>query len=104
MITMICKIILNYNSKYPWESAPSKDVEAQQYVLQDLASGNYEKGNVTLWHWKKDGILYRRQSAALIKQISCYSKLGERFLYIIDMSPAKIYFLKLNKFIIHPKQ
>lgn len=52
---------LNYNSKYPWESAPSKDVEAQQYVLHDLVSGNYEKGNVTLWHGNKDEVLYRRQ-------------------------------------------
>lgn len=52
---------LNYNSKYPWESAPSKDVEAQQYVLHDLVNGNYEKSNVTLWHGKKEEILYRRQ-------------------------------------------
>lgn len=52
---------LNYNSKYPWESAPSKYVEAQQYVLHDLVNGNYEKSNVTLWHGKKEGILYRRQ-------------------------------------------
>lgn len=52
---------LNYNSKYPWEAAPSKDVEAQQYVLHDLVNENYEKGNVTLWHGKKDEILYRRQ-------------------------------------------
>ncbi|OPJ64769.1 DUF2264 domain-containing protein [Clostridium oryzae] len=52
---------LSYNSKYPWESAPSKDVEAQQYVLQDLTTGNYEKCNVTFWHGKKDEILYRRQ-------------------------------------------
>lgn len=52
---------LNYNSKYPWESAPSKDLEAQQYVLHDLVSGNYEKGNVTLWHGNKDEVLYRRQ-------------------------------------------
>lgn len=52
---------LCYNSKYPWESAPSKDVEAQQYVLKDLTSGEYSKGNVTLWHGIKAGALYRRQ-------------------------------------------
>jgi len=52
---------LSYNSKYPWESAPSMDVEAEQYVLQDLTTGNYEKCNVTFWNGKKDEILYRRQ-------------------------------------------
>lgn len=52
---------LSFNSKYPWESAPSKDVEAQQYVLKDLTTGEYSKGNVTLWHGIKDKVLYRRQ-------------------------------------------
>ncbi|SFR88431.1 DUF2264 domain-containing protein [Anaeromicropila populeti] len=52
---------LSYNSKYPWESAPSTDVESQQYVLKDLTSGNYEKCNVTFWSGMKEGILYRRQ-------------------------------------------
>jgi hypothetical protein len=52
---------LCFNSKYPWESAPSNDVEAQQYVLKDLTSEEYAKGNVTLWHGIKDGALYRRQ-------------------------------------------
>jgi hypothetical protein len=52
---------LCFNSKYPWESAPSEDVESQQYLLKDLTSGSYERGNVTFWHGEKEGILYRRQ-------------------------------------------
>lgn len=52
---------LSYNSKYPWESAPSKEVESMQYVLKDNTSGNIEKCNITLWHGRKDGVLYRRQ-------------------------------------------
>lgn len=52
---------LCFNTKYPWESAHTADVEAQQYVLQDLLTGNFEKGNVTFWYGKKEGILYRRQ-------------------------------------------
>ena len=52
---------LSYNSKYPWEAAPSKEVEAQQYVLKDLSLGHIEKANITLWHGEKEGVLYRRQ-------------------------------------------
>ncbi|MDF2844644.1 MAG: hypothetical protein K0R00_3070 [Herbinix sp.] len=52
---------LCFNSKYPWEAAPSEEVESQQYVLKDLTSGNYEKCNVTFWHGEKEGVLYRRQ-------------------------------------------
>ena len=52
---------LSYNSKYPWESAPSKEVESMQYVLKDSTSGNIEKCNVTLWHGMENGVLYRRQ-------------------------------------------
>lgn len=52
---------LCFNTKYPWESAPAKQIEAQQYVLQDITDGSYEKCNVTLWHGLKDGVLYRRQ-------------------------------------------
>ncbi|BCJ93855.1 hypothetical protein acsn021_14240 [Anaerocolumna cellulosilytica] len=52
---------LCFNSKYPWESAPSKDVEAQQYVLKDSTTGDYSKANVTFWHGKREGVLYRRQ-------------------------------------------
>lgn len=78
---------LCYNTKYPWESTPNhcgnekqlwrqlkdkpessklddkKDiyVEAQQYVLKDLSTGNIEKTNVTLWNKSKNGVLYRRQ-------------------------------------------
>ncbi len=52
---------LAYNSKYPWEAAPSEDVESMQYVLKNGREDEPQKGNVTLWHGHKDGILYRRQ-------------------------------------------
>lgn len=52
---------LSFNSKFPWEAAPSEEVEAQQYVLRDVTTGKYEKANVTLWHGEKEGVLYRRQ-------------------------------------------
>jgi len=52
---------LCFNTKYPWESAPLKAVEAQQYVLEDITTGAYQKANVTFWHGVKEGILYRRQ-------------------------------------------
>lgn len=52
---------LCYNTKYPWESAPSADVEAQQYVLRDSTSGRLSRANVTFWQGKKEGVLYRRQ-------------------------------------------
>ncbi|WP_160680896.1 DUF2264 domain-containing protein [Clostridium sp. C8-1-8] len=52
---------LCFNTKYPWEAAPAKHVESQQYVLQDITDNSYEKCNVTLWHGLKDGVLYRRQ-------------------------------------------
>jgi hypothetical protein len=52
---------LCFNTKYPWESAPAKHVEAQQYVLHDVTGDFYEKGNVTFWNGLKDGVLYRRQ-------------------------------------------
>lgn len=52
---------LCYNTKYPWEAAPSDAVEAQQYVIEDTTKGIFEKGNVTCWYGKKEGVLYRRQ-------------------------------------------
>jgi hypothetical protein len=52
---------LCYNTKYPWEAAPSEAVESQQYVLEDVTTGKFEKGNVTYWHGKKEDVLYRRQ-------------------------------------------
>lgn len=52
---------LSFNTKYPWESAPAENIEAQQYVLGDVTTGNYEKSNVTFWHGLKDNVLYRRQ-------------------------------------------
>lgn len=52
---------LSYNTKYPWESAPNKRIEAQQYVLEDMTYDTFEKANVTFWYGMKDKILYRRQ-------------------------------------------
>ncbi len=52
---------LCFCSKYPWESAPSSDVESQQYVLTDLTGRTIQKANATFWAGEKDGVLYRRQ-------------------------------------------
>lgn len=52
---------LCYNTKYPWESAPCPEVEAQQYVLKDLTTGKLSKANVTFWHKQVRTVLYRRQ-------------------------------------------
>ena len=52
---------VSYNSKYPWEATPSKEIESMQYVLKDTNSGNIEKCNATLWHGDREGVLYRRQ-------------------------------------------
>lgn len=51
---------LVFNTKYPWESAPCKGVESQQYVLHDLTFDTYKKANVTFWHGNKGDVLYRR--------------------------------------------
>ncbi|MDE6274303.1 MAG: DUF2264 domain-containing protein [Clostridiales bacterium] len=52
---------LCYATKYPWESAPSSDVESQQYIIKDEVKGNIERANATLWCGEKDGVLYRKQ-------------------------------------------
>lgn len=52
---------LSFNSKYPWESSPAKDIESMQYVLTDSLNGDIEKCNVTFWHGMRDNVLYRRQ-------------------------------------------
>lgn len=52
---------LSYNSKYPWEASPAKDIESMQYVLTDDTRNNIEKCNVTFWHGKYNDVLYRRQ-------------------------------------------
>lgn len=52
---------LAYNSKYPWEASPKKEVESMQYVLVNGGSDEVQKTNVTLWHANRDGVLYRRQ-------------------------------------------
>lgn len=51
---------LSYNSKYPWEAAPSDGVEAMQYVLTNQGE-TPQKCNATLWHGSREGVLYRRQ-------------------------------------------
>lgn len=58
---------LCFNTKYPWEASPCSngvsisDIEAQQYVLKDVATGSVQKANVTFWHGSRQGVLYRRQ-------------------------------------------
>ena len=52
---------LAYNSKYPWESSPSNNIESMQYVLINGDSPCRLKCNATLWHGSKSGVLYRRQ-------------------------------------------
>lgn len=51
---------LAYNSKYPWESKPSENIESMQYVLVNEGE-TPQKCNTTLWHGSKGGVLYRRQ-------------------------------------------
>ena len=52
---------LSFNTKFPWESSPSREVESQQYVLRDTTFDKVKKCNVTFWSGECDGILYRRQ-------------------------------------------
>ncbi len=54
---------LCFNTKYPWEATPGgrEDVEAQQYLLKDMTTGDVLRGNLTLWAGEKAGVLYRRQ-------------------------------------------
>ena len=52
---------LCYNTKYPWESSPAPEVEAQQYVLKDGTEGTISRANITFWHGEKADVLYRRQ-------------------------------------------
>lgn len=62
---------LSFHTKYPWEATPlldregkeaePKDVEAQQYVLKDLTTGDLQRGNALFWCGDKKGVLYRRQ-------------------------------------------
>ncbi|KAF1303125.1 DUF2264 domain-containing protein [Enterococcus sp. JM9B] len=51
---------LCFNTRYPWEATPAIFLESQQYVLQDLSSGHYERGNFIAWSGERKGILYRR--------------------------------------------
>lgn len=62
---------LSYNTKYPWESTPifnveeagiqKGEVEAQQYVLKDITTGELQKCNATFWNQLREKVLYRRQ-------------------------------------------
>jgi hypothetical protein len=57
---------LNYNTKYPWESAVAYkeggiDIESQQYVLKSLTDLHTEQANATFYGGSRDGVLYRRQ-------------------------------------------
>ncbi|MBQ7679547.1 MAG: DUF2264 domain-containing protein [Butyrivibrio sp.] len=59
---------LAFHTKYPWEASPvesggacREDVESQQYVLHDLTTDRYSRGNATFWAGVRDGVLYRRQ-------------------------------------------
>lgn len=52
---------LSFNTKFPWEAAPSEEIESQQYVLRDTTFGRIKKCNATFWHGDRDGVLYRRQ-------------------------------------------
>lgn len=63
---------LCFNTKYPWESAPAKDIEAQQYVLHDVTTDTYDKANVTFWHGQKGDVLYRRQFFGYNLQTECH--------------------------------
>lgn len=63
---------LCFNTKYPWEAAPSVDIEAQQYVLHDITTDTYEKANVTFWYGEKDNVLYRRQYFGYNLETECH--------------------------------
>lgn len=63
---------LCFNTKYPWEAAPSSFVESQQYVLHDVTTDTYDKANVTFWHGEKDGVLYRRQFFGYELETECH--------------------------------
>ncbi len=54
---------LVYNTKYPWEATPTEhtDIEAQQYVINDMQSKECLRGNATAWAGCRSGVLYRRQ-------------------------------------------
>lgn len=62
---------LNYNTKFPWESTPiysddyqnlkAGELEAQQYVLQDITTGRLQRGNATFWSHNSNSVLYRKQ-------------------------------------------
>ena len=58
---------LAFHTKYPWEATPieetgtREDVEAQQYVLHDLTTDTYSRGNAIFWAGVRGGVLYRRE-------------------------------------------
>lgn len=52
---------LTFHTKFPWEAAPSAEVESQQYVVKDLTFDKVKKSNITFWCGEQNGVLYRRQ-------------------------------------------
>ena len=63
---------LCFNTKYPWESSPTPEVEAQQYVLKDGSEGFVSRANVTFWYGEKDEVLYRRQFFDYKPETECH--------------------------------
>ncbi len=52
---------LVFNSKFPWESTVSENVESQQYVVEYTDEDIFVKANATFWAGEKKDVLYRRQ-------------------------------------------
>ncbi|MBQ9644155.1 MAG: DUF2264 domain-containing protein [Lachnospiraceae bacterium] len=52
---------LAFNTKFPWESASSEEVESQQYVMIDTPTGTTHRCNATFWSGMRDEVVYRRQ-------------------------------------------
>ena len=75
---------LCYNTKFPWEASPAisgssgeepvtlQNVEARQYVLEDLTDGALLRGNAIFWHGLKNGVLYRRQFFDFVLEKECH--------------------------------
>lgn len=88
---------LCYNTKYPWESAPSKEVEAQQYVLYDMTEHNCSYANALFWGGVRDGVLYRRQYFDYRTDVELHWRQG---LYLADF-PVEYGILRVDKMKLH---
>ena len=51
---------------------PRPDLESQQYVLEDLTQGGFQRGNAVFWHGCRDGVLYRRQFFDFTLEKECH--------------------------------